>query len=67
MTKILLSFNVTASLKTLPSPANAARLHGAIDRAKKRDLEGYPNQEADDPAQSIAELCEELGIVREKK
>jgi antitoxin YefM len=51
----------------LRSPANAARLHGAIDRAKKRDLEGYPDQEADYPAQSIAELCEELGIVREKK
>jgi antitoxin YefM len=51
----------------LRSPANAARLHGAIDRAKKRDLEGYPDQEAGDPAQSIAELCKELGIVREKK
>jgi antitoxin YefM len=50
----------------LRSPANAARLHGATNRAKKRDLEGYPNQEADDPTQSIAELCEELGIVREK-
>jgi antitoxin YefM len=51
----------------LRSPVNAARLYGAIDRAKRRDLEGYPDQEADDPVQSIAELCEELGIVREKK
>jgi antitoxin YefM len=51
----------------LRSPANAARLHGAIKRAKKRDLEVYPNQETDDPAQSIAELCEELGIIRENK
>jgi antitoxin YefM len=51
----------------LRSPANAARLHGAIERAKKRDVEGYPDQKADDPAQSIAELCEELGIVREKE
>jgi antitoxin YefM len=51
----------------LRSPTNAARLHGAIDRAKKRDLEGYPDQEVDDPAQSIAELCEELEVVREKR
>jgi hypothetical protein len=50
----------------LRSPANAARLHGEIDRAKKCDLEGYPNQEADDPTQSIAKLCEELGIVHKK-
>jgi antitoxin YefM len=51
----------------LRSPANAARLYGAIDRAKKRDLEGYLDQKANDPAQSIAQLCEDLGIVREKQ
>jgi antitoxin YefM len=50
----------------LRSPANAARLHGAIDRAKKRDLEGYPDQNVDTPLQSISALCEDLGIVREK-
>jgi antitoxin YefM len=51
----------------LRSPANAARLHGAIDRARKRDLEGYPNTDLDNPAQSISVLCEELGIVRQKE
>jgi antitoxin YefM len=51
----------------LRSPANAARLHGAIDRAKKRDLEGSPSPNLDNPAQSISTLCEELGIVRQKE
>jgi antitoxin YefM len=59
----------------LRSPANAARLHGAIERAKKRDLEGYvdadplaePSIGEIDPTQSIARLCEELGIVRQKE
>jgi antitoxin YefM len=51
----------------LRSPANAARLHGAIDRAKKRDLEGYNITDLDSPAQSISALCEELGIVRQKE
>lgn len=48
----------------LRSPANATRLHGAIDRAKQRDLKGYPNSEPDNPDRSIAALCEDLGIVR---
>ncbi len=48
----------------LRSPANAARLHNAIDRAKQRDLQGYSNSEPENPAQSISALCEELGIVR---
>jgi antitoxin YefM len=59
----------------LRSPANAARLHDAIERAKKRDLEGYldadslaePSIGEIDPAQSISALCEELGIVRQKE
>jgi hypothetical protein len=59
--------NLKETVYLLRSTANAARLHGAIDRAKKRDLAGYSNQEADDPAQSIVELCEELGIAREKE
>ena len=48
----------------LRSPANAARLHRAIDRAKQRDLKGYPDSEVDNPDRSIAALCEDLGIVR---
>ena len=48
----------------LRSPANAARLHQAIDRAKQRDLAGYPDSEVDNPDRSIAALCEDLGIVR---
>jgi antitoxin YefM len=51
----------------LRSPANAARLHGAIDRAKQRDLEGYQALDLENPAQSISALCEELGIVRQKE
>jgi antitoxin YefM len=51
----------------LRSPANAARLHGAIERAKQRDLVGYSNTEVNDPDRSISNLCEELGIVREKE
>jgi antitoxin YefM len=53
----------------LRSPVNAARLHGAIDRAKQRDIEGYAHlaTDLDDPAESIAALCEELGIVRQKE
>jgi antitoxin YefM len=51
----------------LRSPVNAARLHGAINRSKQRDLEDYSNQEFENPMQSIAELCEELGIVRQKE
>jgi antitoxin YefM len=51
----------------LRSPANAARLHGAIDRAKQRDLQGYSHSDLDNPARSISALCEELGIVREKE
>ncbi len=48
----------------LRSPANATRLHRAIDRAKQRDLQGYSHSEPENPSQSIATLCEELGIVR---
>ena len=48
----------------LRSPANATRLHRAIDRAKQRDLSGYPDSEVDNPDRSIAALCEDLGIVR---
>jgi antitoxin YefM len=48
----------------LRSPANATRLYRAIDRAKQRDLQGYPNSQPDNPERSIAALCEELGIVR---
>jgi antitoxin YefM len=48
----------------LRSSANATRLHRAIDRAKQRDIQGYPNSEPDNPERSIAALCEELGIVR---
>jgi antitoxin YefM len=48
----------------LRSPANAARLHRAIDRAKQRDLQGYSHSEPENPSESIATLCEELGIVR---
>jgi antitoxin YefM len=53
----------------LRSPVNAARLHGAIDRARQRDIEGYAHlaTDLDDPAESIATLCEELGIVRQKE
>jgi antitoxin YefM len=51
----------------LRSPVNAARLHGAIDRAKQRDLEGYSDSDLENPAQSISVLCEELGIVRQKE
>jgi antitoxin YefM len=51
----------------LRSPANAARLHGAIERAKQRELAGYPNTAVSDPEQSISQLCEELGIVRKKE
>ena len=51
----------------LRSPANAARLHRAIDRAKQRDLKGYPDSEVDNPDRLIAALCEDLGIVREKE
>jgi antitoxin YefM len=51
----------------LRSPANAARLHSAIDRAKKRDIEGYLDSDLENPAQSISVLCEELGIVRQKE
>jgi antitoxin YefM len=51
----------------LRSPANAARLHGAIERAKQRDLAGYSNTAINDPDQSISNLCEELGIVRKKE
>jgi antitoxin YefM len=62
--------DLTSLLETvylLRSPVNAARLHGAIDRAKKRDLEGYPDSDLENPAQSILALCEELGIVRQKE
>ncbi len=56
----------------LRSPANATRLHRAIDRAKQRDLQGYRPSEPENPSQSLAQpyhqviaaLCEELGIVR---
>jgi antitoxin YefM len=48
----------------LRSPANAARLHREIDRAKQRDLQGYRHSESENPSQSISALCEELGIVR---
>jgi antitoxin YefM len=48
----------------LRSPANATRLHRAIDRAKQRDLQGYSHSEPENPSQSISALCEELGIVR---
>jgi antitoxin YefM len=56
----------------LRSPANAARLHRAIDRAKQRDLQGYEHSEPENPSQSLAQsyreviaiLCEELGVVR---
>jgi antitoxin YefM len=48
----------------LRSPANATRLHRAIDRAKQRDLQGYSHLEPENPSQSISALCEELGIVR---
>jgi antitoxin YefM len=53
----------------LRSPANAARLHGAIERAKERDLEGDENLDVglEDPAAAIASLCQELGIVRQKE
>jgi antitoxin YefM len=51
----------------LRSPANAARLHGAIDRAKQRDIQGYLDSDLENPAQSISALCEELGIVRQKE
>jgi antitoxin YefM len=51
----------------LRSPVNAARLHGAIDRAKQRDLEGYSDSDLENPAQAISVLCEELGIVRQKE
>jgi antitoxin YefM len=51
----------------LRSPANAARLHGAIDRAKQRDIEGYLDSDLENPAQSISALCEELGIVRQQR
>jgi antitoxin YefM len=54
------------TLYLLRSPANAARLHGAIERAKQRDIEGYAHLDPnlDNATQSIAELCQELGIVR---
>ncbi len=48
----------------LRSPANATRLHRAIDRAKQRDLQGYRLSEPENSLQSISALCEELGIVR---
>jgi antitoxin YefM len=48
----------------LRSPANATRLHRAINRAKQRDLQGYHRSEPENPSQSISALCEELGIVR---
>jgi antitoxin YefM len=48
----------------LRSPANATRLHRAIDRAKQRDLQGYNHSEPENPSESISALCEELGIVR---
>jgi antitoxin YefM len=48
----------------LRSPANATRLHLAIDRAKQRDLQGYSHSEPENPSQSLSTLCEELGIVR---
>jgi antitoxin YefM len=38
----------------LRSPANAARLHQAIDRAKQRDLQGYSHLEPENPSQSLA-------------
>jgi antitoxin YefM len=39
----------------LRSPANATRLHRAINRAKPRDLQGYHPSEPKNPLQSLAQ------------
>jgi antitoxin YefM len=38
----------------LRSPANATRLHRAIDRAKQRDIQGYSHSEPENPSESLA-------------
>ena len=49
------------TLYLLRSPANAQRLLDALSRSKQRDSAPLPQSD------SLDELCEELGIVREEK
>jgi antitoxin YefM len=49
----------------LRSPANAARLHGAIERMKK--WKPQDSGVSTDATEAIADLCKELGVVRQKE
>jgi antitoxin YefM len=51
----------------LRSPANAARLHKAIQESRQRQSEELDRSEVIDAATAISQLCEELGIVRQKE